>query len=219
MSFQLQSAIVPPSHVLEVAYAAAETLRLPLEQPPPPESRGGLLGRISRGSTKQAPQVEAPPSFDIVPAEHRFIRLTRFGNVGHEDTETLGLALGVAAWDWPAPVVHIASLDIDRTLPVPVITAKLGGEIDSLREIFRKILEVAQSQRFFLDRRIFHPEFPVAVVQMPDDEALRERLELETETFVGLEWQITHFSLLSLSFGATARTFEEIAVVPLGAAG
>src|SRR5687768_13012358 len=109
---QLQSAIVPPPHVLDVAFAAAETVRIPPEQAHS-ESRSGLLQRLSRGSTKQAPEVEAPP-FTVVRAEHQFIRLTRFGNVGLDDTETLGLALGVAAWDWPAPVVHIESLVIDK---------------------------------------------------------------------------------------------------------
>lgn len=213
---QLQSAIVPPPHVLEVAFAAAEALRLPTVHVPS-EPRSGLLQRLSRSETKQAPTIEPP--VNVVPADHAFVRLTRFGNVSLDDTETLGLALGMAAWDWPAPIVHVAGLTLDKTEANPVITAQLGGDTDSLRVIFRKILEVAQSQRFFLDRRIFHPEFPVAVVQMADDAALRERLELETESFVGLEWQVTHFSLLSLSFGATSQTFEEIAVVPLGAAG
>ena len=213
---QLQSAIVPPPHIFESIYAAAQSIHLPPE-PVAPGARSGLLQRLSRSQTKQ--EAPAPVSLTVVPAEHRFVRLTRFGNVGNEDVETLGLALGIAAWDWPAPLVHIESLVIDKTVPTPVISAQLGGDTDGLRVIFRKILEVAQSQRFFLDRRIFHPEFPVAAVRMVDDAALRERLELENENFVGLEWQVTHFSLLTLSFGDTAQTFEEFAVVPLGAAG
>jgi hypothetical protein len=156
----------------------------------------------------------------VVPSDQPFVRLTRFGNVSNDDTETLGLALGVDAWDWPAPVVHVSGLVLDITTARPTITAELGGDIDGLRTIFRKVLAVAQSQRFFLDRRIFHPQFPVATVQVEEDDAsLRERLELDPAAFVGAEWQVTHFSLLAMSFGDTARAFEEIAVVPLGGAG
>lgn len=214
---QLQSAIVPPPDVYADALAAAQNLRLApvevvIEQPT------GLFQRLARGTTKQqALPPEVMPS--VVPAEQPFVRLTRFGNVSNDDTETLGLALGVDAWDWPAPVVHVSGLVLDLATPRPTIIAELGGDTDGLRTIFRKILAVAQSQRFFLDRRIFHPQFPVATVEIDDDVPLRERLELDTAAFVGVEWQVTHFSLLALSFGDTSRAFEEIAVVPLGGAG
>lgn len=210
---QLQSGIVPPPEVYAEALAAAQDLRLaPREVEPPPT---GLFQRLARGNTKQQAPPEVVPS--VVPAEQAFVRLTRFGNVSNEDTETLGLALGVDAWDWPAPVVHVSGLVLDITSPRPTITAELGGDVDGLRTIFRKVLAVAQSQRFFLDRRIFHPQFPVATVEVDDDVALRERLELAA-AYVGTEWQVTHFSLLALSFGDTSNVFEEIAVVPLGGA-
>lgn len=213
---QLQSAIVPPPDVFEAALVAAQGVRLTsvevAEEPPPT----GLLQRLARSGTKQAPQPPPEVALSVTPSDQGFVRLTRFGNVGLDDTETLGIALGLAAWDWPAPVVHVSGLILDTDVPRPTIIAELGGDTDGLRVIFRKILEVAQSQRFFLDRRIFHPQFPVATIDVPDDASVRERLELEAEIRVGVEWQVTHFSLLALSFGATSSVFEEIAVVPLG---
>jgi hypothetical protein len=215
---QLQSAIVPPPDVFEAALAAAQGVRLtPVEVSEPPPT--GLLQRLSRGGTKQASQPPPEVALSVAPSDQGFVRLTRFGNVGLDDTETLGIALGLAAWDWPAPVVHVSGLILDTDVPRPVIIAELGGDTDGLRVIFRKILEVAQSQRFFLDRRIFHPQFAVATVDVPDDPSVRERLEIQAEVRVGVEWQVTHFSLLALSFGATSSVFEEIAVVPLGGAG
>ncbi|HXH80765.1 hypothetical protein [Nocardioides sp.] len=215
---QLQSAIVPPPEVYAEAFAAAQNLRLaPVEVVE--EQPTGLFQRLARGSTKQAPSPPPEVVPSVVPAEQAFVRLTRFGNVSNDDTETLGLALGVDAWDWPAPVVHVSGLVLDITAPRPTITAELDGDVDGLRTIFRRVLAVAQSQRFFLDRRIFHAQFPVATIEVGDDVPLRERLELDTAAFVGMEWQVTHFSLLALSFGDTSNTFEEIAVVPLGGAG
>ncbi|MCW2833668.1 MAG: hypothetical protein JWN68_1621 [Nocardioides sp.] len=213
---QLQSAVVPPPEVYAEALAAAQGLRFAPREVE--EAPTGLLQRLARGATKQqASPPEVVPA--VVPAEQPFVRLTRFGNVATDDIETLGLALGVDAWDWPAPVVHVSALVLATTTPRPTITAELGGDVDGLRTIFRKVLAVAQSQRFFLDRRIFHPQFPVATVEADDDVSLRERLELDTAAFVGMEWQVTRFSLLGLSFGDTSRVFEEIAVVPLGGAG
>ncbi len=209
---QLQAVIVPPPDVLDDVLAAARRIRLTPEEPTEEEPRGGLLKRFSRRGATEA----APPevTFSVVSSEERFVRLTRFGNVSNDDTETLGVALGLAACDWPAPVVHVSGLVIDTTAPAPVITAQLGGDTDALRLIFRSILEVAQSQRFYLDRRIFHTEFPVATLDIIDDTSVRERLELET--FRGADWPVSHLSLLRLSFDSPARHFEEIAVVPLG---
>ncbi len=212
---QLQAAIVPPPHVLEHALSAAQSLRIAPARAPE-EPQGGLLQRFTRRGTTQDPGAAAAPRVES--PEEQFVRLTRFGNVSNDDVEALGIALGLAAWDWPAPVIHLSGLTIDATAPRPVITAQLDGDTDGLREIFRKILEVAKSQRFFLDRRIFQPEFPVAIVDVGGDDSARERLELEMATVAGVEWQVTHFSLLSLSFGEESRSFEEIAVVPLGSA-
>ena len=213
---QLQAAIVPPPDVLEHALVAAQSIRVGPEKVPE-EPQGGLLQRLARRGTTQAPVVDFAPS--LISPEQQFVRLTRFGNVSNDDVETLGLALGVAAWDWPAPLVHVSALVLDASVPRPVISAQLGGDTDGLRVIFRKVLEVAQSQRFFLDRRIFHPEFTVATFDMIDDDAARERLVLETTALPGADWQVTHFSLMGLSFGDAANVFEEIAVVPLGGAG
>lgn len=213
---QLNVVVVPPPDVLDDVLAAAQRTRLtpkPVEEPPD-EPRGGLLQRLSRRGTTQAPQPEVP--FGVVPSEERFVRLTRFGNVTSADTESLGIALGIAALDWPAPVVHVSGLAIDITARAPVITAKLGGDTDALRLIFRSILEVAATQRFYLDRRIFHTEFPVATVDIADDTSVRERLDVETESLPGADWQVTHLTLLRLSFGAPQRLFEHVAVVPLG---
>ncbi|CAA9392567.1 MAG: hypothetical protein AVDCRST_MAG60-1637 [uncultured Nocardioides sp.] len=213
---QLQSAIVPPPEVFAAALAAAHSVRVAASQVSE-EPRGGLFQRLSRRATTQAPPPET--SLSVVPSDHGFVRLTRFGNVSVDDTETLGIALGVAAWDWPAPVVHVSGLVLDTEPATPVVTAELGGDVEGLRTIFRKVLEVAQTQRFFLDRRIFHPRFPVATVITAHDPTIRERLAMESVVPAELQWQVTHFSLLSMLFGSGSGAFEEIAVVPLGAAG
>ncbi len=210
---QLQAVIVPPADVLDDVFAAAQTLRFAADEEVVEEQRTGLLQRIGRRGSAQAPP--PLPPLEVKPEENRFTRLTRFGNVSSDDAETLGIALGIAAWDWPAPVVHVSGLEIDTTAYTPVITAKLGGDTDGLRVIFGKVLEVAQSQRFFLDRRIFHPKFPVANVEVAEDPELRERLEFAPDLVLGRTWQVTHFSLLRLSFGADTRIFEELAIVPL----
>lgn len=212
---QLQAVIVPPPDVLDDVFAAAQTLRFVAEEVVE-EPRSGLLQRIGRRASASAPP---PPPLQVEPEENRFTRLTRFGNVSSDDAETLGIALGIAAWDWPSPVVHVSGLVIDTTPHVPVISAQLSGDIDGLRTIFSKVLEVAQSQRFFLDRRIFHPTFPVATVAVDEDPLLRERLEFAPDLFLGRTWQVSHFSLLRLSFGADTRIFEELAIVPLAGGG
>ena len=210
---QLNAVIVPPPEVLEDVLAAAKKIRLAPEQSGEAR-RTGMLQRFSRRGTTQAAPPEVPIS--LVSSDEQFVRLTRFGNVTGADTETLGIALGIAALDWPAPVVHVSGLTLNTTGHTPAITAQLDGDTDALRLIFRGILEVAASQRFYLDRRIFLTEFPVATVDIADDTSIRERLELETETLRGADWQVTHLSLLRLSFGAPKRLFEDVAVVPLG---
>lgn len=212
---QLHAVIVPPPDVLESTFAAAQGVRLAPETPiVQEEAPARLLQRLRRRETAPARAPEVP--FTLTPSTEQHVRVTRFGNVTGADTETLGIALGMAAWDWPAPVVHVSGLSIDTTAHTPVITAQLDGDIDGLRQIFRGVLAVAQSQRFFLDRRIFHPEFTVATVDIASDETAKERLELETETVRGADWQVTHLSLLRLSFTSPGRVFEDVAVVPLG---
>ena len=210
---RLHAVFVPPIEVLEDVLDAAQSIAL--VQSPPIETRSGLLGRLlGRGTTAAPP----PDTLTLVPSEEGFVRLARFGNVTPADAQSLAHALGVAALTWPVPVVHVAGLVIDTTVPRPVITAQLGGDTDELLEIFASFLEVARRQSFFLDRRSFRPEFTVAHVDLPDDPSLRERIVLDAQDHRGPDWQAKRISMVRVSVDPNSQSFEEIASVPVGGA-
>lgn len=213
---QLYAVLVPPFEVLQDVLAATQSIGLapaPNEEPPRP----GLLQRLVRRETTAAPPSD--PTLTVVPSKEGFVRLARVGSVTVADAQSLAHALGEASRTWSVPVLHVAGLVIDTTVPRPVITAKLGGDTDELLRIFANFHEVAKRQRFFVDRRSFRPEFTVAAVNLRDDPSLRERILFDGQDHRGPDWQATRISMVRLSFDSTSAGFEEVASVPVGGGG
>jgi len=200
---QLQAVIVPPQSVLEDALAAAQTIHLKAEAS---SEKPGIVERLlQRQSGLAVPAAE----LRVVASDTMFVRLARLGSVTSDDARRLARALGEAAATWPAPMVHVAELDIELTDTQLVINAQLGGDTDGLRDIFRNFNEAAKAQRFFLDRRSFRPEFTVAAIDLPDDPSFLDRLEWDADGHRGPDWQATSVSMMRVAFGDKAQTFEE----------
>lgn len=208
---QLQAVLIPPIEVLQDVLDATQSIRL---VPVIEEPRPGMLERLLRRETPAAPPPH--PTLTVVPSEEAFVRLARLGSVAVGDALNFAEALGVAARTWSVPVVHVAGLVIDTTVPRPVITAQLGGDTDGLLRISASIQEVGKQRRFFLDRRSFQPEFTVAAVDLPDDPSLRERIVFDAQDHRGPDWQATHISMVRASFDSTSQSFAEVASVPVG---
>jgi 2'-5' RNA ligase len=212
VTVQLQAVIVPPPSVLQDALAAALTIHLKPEAPP---EKPRIVERLLQ---RQSGPAAAPAAeLTVVASEAMFIRVARLGNVTSDDAHRLARALGEVAASWPAPVVHVAELGIELTDTQLVVNAQLGGDIDGLKGIFRNLVQAAEAQRFFLDRRSFRPEFTVASVDLPDDPSFLDRLEWDADVHRGPEWQATDISMLRVSFG-DAQKFEEVDSLVLGGA-
>lgn len=207
---QLQAAMVPPPPVLEDVLAAAQTIYLKPEATP---EKPGLVGRLfQRQSTLDAPA----DTLTVVASNESFVRVAKLGNVTANDARILARALWDFAATWPAPVVHVDELAIELTDAQLVINAKLGGDTDGLQEIFAGFNAAAKAQNFFLDRRSFRPEFPVAAIALPEDPSFLDRLEWDADTHRGPDWQVTAVSLMRASFGDNAPRFDEVETLALG---
>lgn len=207
---QLQAVIVPPPSVVQDALAAARTITL---KPGASPQKQGMVQRLRQ---RQSGRVAPVDHLAVVASDAMFIRLAHLGSVTSEDALRLARALDEPAATWPAPVVHVAELDIELTDTQMLITARLGGDTDGLRDIFRAFNEAAKAQRFFLDRRSFRPEFTVASIDLPDDPTFLDRLEWDADTHQGPEWQAMSISMMHVGFGDNARTFDHFDTVALG---
>ncbi|MEO5664631.1 MAG: hypothetical protein ABIR39_15255 [Nocardioides sp.] len=207
---QLQAVIVPPPSVVQDALAAAHTITL---KPGAAPEKPGMVQRLLQ---RQSGRVAPTDHLAVVASDAMFIRLAHLGSVTSDDAIRLARALDEPAAAWPAPVVHVAELGIELSDTQMLITARLGGDTDGLRGIFRAFNEAAKAQRFFLDRRSFRPEFTVASIDLPDDPTFLDRLEWEADTHQGPEWQAMSISMMRVGFGDNARTFDLFDTVALG---
>lgn len=208
---QLHAVVVPPPVNAQAALEAAREL-----VPPPvvlDEAKPGLLDRW-RGRREPDP-VEVAPSVTLVaePPEAVRVRLAKFGNVTTNDAVGLTEALEAEAGAWRVPVVYVAALAVGAEPPYEV-TARLEGDVDGLRDLYRNVNEVAQSQRFFLDRRGFRSEMVLGTMRV-DDESPPPLAGVEVP-FRGAYWSPSHVSLLRATYGAGGTTFAEYARIGLG---
>lgn len=211
---QLQAAIVPPQTVLQDALAAAQTIHLRSGAPSEKE-KPGIVGRLfQRQSAVAAPASTA--ALAVVASTETFVRLGRLGHVTSTDARTLARALSEFSGAWPAPVVHVADLDIELSDTLLVIIARLGGDIDGLRDIFSGFNDAAKAHRFFLDRRNFRPEFKVASIALPGDPSFLDRLEWDADAYRGPDWQVSAISMLGATFGDNAPSFDEVETLTVG---
>ncbi|WP_374454414.1 hypothetical protein [Nocardioides sp.] len=207
---QLHAVVVPPAANALAALEAAQELA------PPPvvvdEPKPGLLDRL-RGRREPEP-VEEAPVVTLVPEppEAVRVRLAKFGNVTTNDAGALAAALEAEAGAWRVPVVYVAALAVGAEHPFEV-TARLEGDVDSLRDLYRNVNEVAQSERFFLDRRGFRSEMVLGTLRV-DDGSPPPLAGVEVP-FRGAYWSPSHVSLLRASYGAGGTTFAEYARIDL----
>lgn len=207
---QLHAAIVPPASVVEAALEAARVVVNP-PAAPSEEQKPRLLDRLLG---RREPDEPAPPGVTFVeaPPGAAHVRLAKFGNVTSTDAGALADAMAAAAGTWPVPVVYVTQLVVGEAHPFEV-TARLEGDVDGLRGLHRNVNEVAQSQRFFLDRRSFRCELVLGTVRA-DYGASVDLAGVEVPCR-GPYWSPSHVALLRSSFTAGVTTFEEYARVEL----
>lgn len=206
---QLYAALVPPPDVVQDALEAAGEMLTP--EPAADTSRRGFLERL-RGRR----QADAPAVATLVPArpEAVFVLLAKFGNVAATDATVLARAMEAPARTWSAPVLHVSAVRVAEAAPFDV-TAQLDGDVDALRDIFRNLNDVAQSQRFFLDRRRYLNELGLGSVPVSDDTPVPDAVAGAETPHVGPPWSPSHVTLLRTSFVDGGSTFAEVARVPL----
>lgn len=206
---QLHAVLVPPPDVVQDAVDAAREMLTPAASV---TSRRGILDRF-RGRQ----QVDAP-TVTLVPArpEAVFVRLAAFGNVAAEDATALGRAIEAQARTWPAPVVHVSALRVAEASPFDV-TGQLDGDVDVCRDIFLAVNEVARTQRFFLDRRIFHTELGLGSLGVQDGDAVPDAIAGAEAPHEGPLWSPSHVTLLRTSYVTGGSTFAEVMQIPLAA--
>ena len=207
---QLHAVVVPPTAHAQAALEAAQVLA------PPPvvvdEPKPGLLDRwLGR---REPEPVADEPAVTLVrePPEAVRVRLAKFGNVTTNDAVGLTAALEAEAGAWQVPVLYVAALAVGAEHPYEV-TARLEGDVDGLRDLYRNVNEVAQSQRFFLDRRGFRSEMVLGTMRV-EDESPPPLAGVEVP-FRGAYWSPSHVSLLRATYGAGGTTFAEYARIEL----
>ena len=210
---QLLAVIVPPPEVVRDALEGAQALCSTAPETTAEPGRG-LLDRIrgrGRGTSRTTPAVTLRP----VSPDAVFVRLAKLGNVTGDDAEGLARALAAATGTWPAPVLHAVGLSVTESEPYAV-TARLGGDVDALRDIYSNVIEVARQQRFFLDRRSFRSELVVGSIEGEDGAPVPATVVGADVPHAGPRWSPTHLTLVRASFGASGTTYSELAQVELG---
>ena len=205
---QLHAVITPPTSVGWDAAQHAFGL-VAEESAAAAEPRRGLLSRF-----RSSRATESAPVATGVPAEPSrvFVRGARFGHLTSTDASHLTTAIEAAAARWPAPVVHVGSLDFreeDGT-----VAACLDGETDALAWIFREVNQVAKGQGFFLDRRSFRSEVVVGRVDVPEGARVPAVVGTSVE-HPGSEWRASAISLVRSSHSSSGTRFEELSALPL----
>jgi hypothetical protein len=208
---QLHAVIVPPPDVVQGALEAAGGL-VPPAPADPEEPRRGLLDRLLDRRQVEPP---AAPAVAVVPAppEAVFVPLAKFGNVTVDDARDLARALAAVSGTWPAPVLRVSRVRVAEAHPFDV-TARLDGDVDALRDIYRNVNEVARLQRFFLDRRSFRSELHLGSLGLEDGATVPDGLPGREVPHQGARWAPSHVTLLRTSFTA-GQPFAEVAQVEL----
>ena len=210
---QLHAVIVPASGVVQDALDAARAL---LPQPSPPaadEPRRGLLDRL-RG--RRPAEAGPEPVVALAPAapDEVFVRLAKFGNVTVTDADGLARAIVAVAGTWQAPALQVSRVGVAQAHPYDV-TAQLDGDVDALRDIYRNVIEVAEQQRFYLDRRSFRSELALGSVEVEGGGPVPDSVAGVEAAHRGPRWTASHLTLLRTSFTDGRTTFAEVARIEL----
>lgn len=210
---QLHAVLVPPPDVVDDALEAARAMLAP-----PPDagdtSRRGFLDRFRGRRQTDVPVV----ALALARPEAVFVRLAKFGNVAATDAAVLARAIEALSHTWPAPLLRVSAMSVAEEPPLDV-TAQLDGELDALRDIFRNVNEVAQSQRFFLDRRSYRNELVLGSVGVPDDGPVPDAVAGAEWPHAGPRWSPSHVTLLRTAFVDGGSTYAEVARIPLAGSG
>jgi len=208
---QLLAVIVPPPEVVRDLLEAAHRLCTTETAGSAAPSRS-LADRVLGRNRTVAPA--APPTLVPVTPEAVFVRLAKFGNVTGSDVDLLARALDSVAGTWPTPVLRATGLTVAEDEPHEV-TARLDGDVDGLREIYRNVNEVARQQRFFLDRRTFSSELRLGTLGVGDPTPVPAALAGVEAPHAGPHWSPTSVTLVRASFVASGTTYAEVAQVAL----
>lgn len=210
---QLHAGVAVPADVVRAALSAVPELVASSHEPDPiePPARGLRSWLRGRRPAEVSAEVSAPVVSLPPPPPEVFVRMAKFGNVTSDDAAGLARAYEEVAGSWPMPVLRVSRIRVTEEAPYEVV-ADLEGDVGALKDIYRAVYEVAQEQRFFLDRRGFRSEVslgPVAGVEDPASVAGAEVAHL------GRLWSPSHLTLLRLSYNAGAN-FSEYARIEIG---
>ena len=208
---QLHAVVAVPEGVVRATLDAAPEVVAAAFPAPVEEAGRGLLARWRR-----RPSEPAAPAVTFVPAapEAVFVRMAKFGNVTADVAGDLAAALEQAAGTWRVPALRVSRLVVADAAPFDV-TAQLEGDVDALRTIYAKVLEVAQEHRFYLDRRNFRSEVVIGRLAAGDGGDVPETVAGAEMELDGATWSPPHLTLLRSSFSA-GTGFTDYARIDLG---
>lgn len=132
---------------------------------------------------------------DQVPAEDMQISLAGFRNLAQGDAVRLAQTMREAAAGWDAPLLRFAGATALEWPSDRSVWVTLGGEVDQLSEIARRVPQVAQQLGLFLDRRRFRPWLEVGSVNAATTGPYLEKLVATLDGF-GADWPLGTVSLL-----------------------
>jgi hypothetical protein len=149
--------------------------------------------------TEQAP-VTSLDAF--VPLAEAYLLVAKLGHLSVSDVQRLETRLEAEAAEWPAPLLRVEGVDLDASAETGAVQARLGGDVDALRDVVRGVQDVTARTQIFVDRRTFRPLLEVGRVTDAASEDYAAALLSTLEGFTGGWWWQSHLTLLAP--GATA---------------
>jgi 2'-5' RNA ligase len=218
---RLFAALVPPAAELSHARVLAADV------PPVADPTAEALAEARRHSEKKGwfrrrrtPEAQQPaPMLNLLPTDSMHLPMVKFGNLSKADADGLADELERRAPEWAAPRLRLAGGVVVQSDGRTSVFAKLGGDVDEVRDVIRGVSHVALGLHLFVDRRVFQPELQLGTVNNHTTTAYLDALLAELEAYEGNAWWQTTFTLLVPADdgpGPTPlKTFREI---PLGPA-
>jgi 2'-5' RNA ligase len=137
----------------------------------------------------------AAHQLDAVSARDMQISLAGFRNLPQGEAVRLAATLRDAAAGWESPLLRFGGATALEWPSDRSVWVTLGGDVDQLTEIARKVPIVAQQLGLFLDRRRFRPWLEVGSVNGATTAPYLEKLVATLDDF-SADWRLDSVSLL-----------------------
>jgi hypothetical protein len=197
---RLFAALVPPAAEL------TRTRALAAEVPPVADPTAEALWEAGRQPEKrrwfrrtravQGRSEPLSPMLNLVPTASMHLPIAKFGNLATADATRLADELQVQAAEWASPRLQLAGGLVLQSDGKTSVWARLGGDLDEVREVVRGVAHVALGLHLFVDRRVFQPELQLGTVNNHTTTAYLDALLAELDAFDGNAWWQTSFALM-----------------------